>query len=385
MNKKFAKRGFILLIVSFVLCISGGIASAYEEGLNKLTLSIDVSVGNDSNIIATNDAIDDSFVSIIPGIVVTLPRERSFFYLAYALRNDSYIDNDEYNNTSHNLDFLSRFLLGESYTFELKDRFIDALYGLWRDDSDSLGGEGYFTNDLNPVLKYESLSGMFAANVGFSYMIQRWDELNDRDWDQTMLQAYVGLGLGTFTRIGLTGRYTSKDYDAILTDYDGYFAGIQFDYSMPQTFDILARVGVESRDYKDIDETPSLTSFEVMFNKIFSEITSAKLGFSYQLADSEAYFGDYYTSLGVNLNLSYLFQERVQFFLRGQYADNQYEFSDREDTLTRAYVGAGYKFLDYLALQLFYNYSVRDSNHPEYDIDDARIELHLNFLKDFLF
>jgi len=51
----------------------------------------------------------------------------------------------------------------------------------------------------------------------------------------------------------------------------------------------------------------------------------------------------------------------------------------------RLYPGLGLVFGDLFAVQVFYHYSVRDSNMEEFDITDSRIELHLKLNYQFNF
>jgi hypothetical protein len=374
----------LFVFLGFFLATS--MVFAYEEGVNKLTVGLDFSVGNDSNIVETADGTEDNFVMVLPQLVLTMPREQSFFYLSYSLRYDQYLDNSEFNNTSHNVDFLSRFEFGSNFMLEIKDKFIDSLYGLWRDETDTTSGEGYFNNMILPTLKYEADSGSFVFDLGFAYTLERWDKVDGSDWDAMKALAKFGFGLGNFSKLSVFGDFTNKDYDVIDADYTGVFAGVQFDHSMPEIVDVMARVGYETRDYDNASiKDPKQTSWEVSVNKLFTELTSAKFTLYNHYADSEVALGDYYASLGGKLDFSYLMMDKIQLFLQGEYLDNNYQILDRDDKVSRAYIGAGYKLIDWLALQLFYSYSKRDSNLPVFDIEDSRIELHLNFLKDFLF
>lgn len=373
----------LFALLSFIV-ISNGFTFE-EDYTSKVTIGLDAMLGNDSNIIETSDEVNDNFFTIIPKIAFTRTREDSLFYLSYMLRSDNYFEESKFNNTSHNVDLKGRVNMGENFTLMFTDTFIDSVYGLWRAETDSTSGDGYLTNHAIPSLKYEASSGLFAFNLFYNYSFEQWDTLSNHDWTMGVAGTDLMFALGSFTQLGVYGNFTTKDFKDILTDYTGYSAGVKVDHSIPELFDITAKVGIETRDYSDLNEDDTLTSYELSFAKLFSETTSTRFTVNYQFTDSEIYIGEYYTGLGAKLDFSYLLQDKIQLFLRGEYLNNSYKHMDREDTVTRIYPGIGYKLIDWLALQLFYNFSQRDSNLDEFDINDSRIEFHLNFTKDFLF
>jgi len=114
-------------------------------------------------------------------------------------------------------------------------------------------------------------------------------------------------------------------------------------------------------------------------------LTSANFSLYYNFGDSEVEFGDFFETIGGELDLYYLFREKIQLFAKGQVYSTDYQFTEREDNVTRLYSGIGYKFMDWLAIQFFYNYLNRESNVDMWDITDSRLELHLNLFHDFIF
>lgn len=385
---KLMKQSNLILgfLIAFCFLFYTQSLFADSSGLNTLSLFLDFFVGYDSNIVEYSDRIDDNYFTVIPKIRLSIPRDRSAFHIGYSMRYDNYVDESDFSNTSQNADLSAFQNIGENITISFSDKYVDSLYGLWRTETDSLSGEGYFINSLVPQLQYKSTSGFLYCKIHYDYSIEKWDELKYRDWRYDELSGHFGILLGEFTKIGIISQYFKKDYDsAASSDYNGYRVGLRFMYSLPEVIDISAFAGTSERTFDDIDKTSRNTEFELTFSKIFTELTSANLSVFYQPRDSEVYLGDFFDSYGGEVDVSYLFREKIQLFIKGQYLKNDYEFSSREDTLLRMYSGLGYKFLDWVAVQFFYNYLDRQSNFEEFDYSDSRLELHLNFFHDFHF
>ncbi|MBN2382178.1 outer membrane beta-barrel protein [bacterium] len=380
------QKGLCFTITLLFFFAASSLVHATETaGVNKLSLFLDFFFGYDSNIVYYAEDIDDSYYTLLPKILLTLPGEHTFFQVGYSLRYDQYLDHSDFSNTSQNLDLLGRVYVGNNFTLSLKDKFVDSLYGLWRTENDSFVGDGYYVNSLSPILNYESTSAFFSTNVSFTHMFERWDEFDYRDWDSTGVNCYLGFALGAYTKLGLSAAFIEKDYKEIITDYKSTSFGVNFAYTIPEVIDIKAFAGSLNREYNDIDEDSSLFSYELIFSKIFSEITSANVSLYYDYGDSEVQLGDYFTRQGALLDLSYLFREKIQLMVKTEYYKLDYELFERDDTVMRAYTGIGYKFIDWFAIQFFYNYLDRESSLDQYDLSDQRLELHLNIFHDFTF
>ncbi|MFC1852226.1 hypothetical protein ACFL27_18680 [candidate division CSSED10-310 bacterium] len=387
----FLLVGCVTFLSPFFLLVSA--VSGYDEGTSTITISFDFSIGNDTNIVEYQEEIDDWFYTIIPKFVVSIPREQSDFSLAYSLRYDDYITETDFKNLSQNIDFISRIDLGDRLTFVLTDKFVDSLYGIWRDETDSISGSEYFVNTLSPELKYVSYSGAFTVDLSYVYMQEKWDVVSANDWEINQVTAAMSITPGLNLSLGVFGTFTQKDYRDIMFDYTSSYIGVHMSYKISRIADISLSIGLNSRDYKGQEDPDDQIRWNLSLDRVFTEITSFKFSLFHRYYDSEVFLGDFYTNSGIGLDYSNeILNDRLQLFLKGQYLLNKYQNlgnqelkSDaeraREDRLFRVYAGVGLKLLDWIALQFFYGYSIRDSNLDQFDIEDSRYELHLKFTR----
>jgi len=372
----------------------------FAEGKVTIKPRLDFSWQMDSNYHRSEIEEKEVYTySVKPGFELGYKTDKTTVSLDYSVDLLKYEDQDtipagSINADDHDYAAHQGILSLQSHVSEKLLLGIDNLYLKTRDpanadaNSNAVDRFKYTINSFSPMMVY-TFGEKFSLGLKYTNLDTDYDkdiEGEDSNEDRGILDFYYYLNSQTF--LDLNYQVWTRDYDGTTSDYDSHQVMLnvnhQFNY-----FIFSAGAGYHTRTFdkntqKDIDgpiwqvsifgqNPPDATGIPK------SSITAA---LSQNFNDSGT--GDtYFTSTILDIILTYLFYEKINFTLAGYFQNADYETGSRDDDTWKIYAALDWLIHDYVSLGLETGREERDSNQAGKDYENDYIMLNLKFNYDF--
>ncbi|MCK4422549.1 MAG: outer membrane beta-barrel protein, partial [Candidatus Omnitrophica bacterium] len=340
----------------------------------------------DDNVFLESDNEKEDFITTIsPGIRVELPfnYEKSIFQLDYTADIICYSDYTDQSDEQHKISALLDTKFGD-YSLTLKNVF--------RDFSDIANTE--FTQRVPREKNVASVK--FGANfnrIRTEIMYENMDE-DYRDFDELDRTDNV-LTLTGYTRILpktdalLEYRYADISYDAAGSTRDGEYnqfcAGLKGE--LAQKVSALIKAGYQNRDYDSAGKNSwkePVVYAGLTYN--ISEPTLFNLSVERTAEESTYSSNNFYETNKSSMEISHKFGYKLTGKVGAFLQENKYpeittegtESKKRDDDLHGFNIGLKYDIQKWLAAELEYKNSKRDSNFKDFDYNDNKVLLSIS-------
>lgn len=386
-----SKISFLIVfqILFVFICYSTGFS---EEGLEwgrfRLVPELSFSEQYSDNIFLTHENIRNEYITTVtpklslnfafaPENLITLSYEGNFrFYEKY----------DNFKKDTHQTGLLWTLTTLKGSTFRIGANMD---YNSVQPYSEKGRHKDFVARDafVSTSLKLESLLGL---DLKYDYKSRRFDESIDEidDYDMNTITLDIVYQMFPVTAFLLEYSYrhqNNNDQFDFFPDMDTntVFVGVRWDPTAKLSGDL--KTGYTQTSVKEGDDFSGFAIDADLTYKL-SDITKFKATASRMLVRSTVAAretGIYYISTGGSLSATCLILEPLTVSMDFSYRNNDFKVQDiltqgRKDNLLSAGLKANYLVSNWFSLQLNYRYTRNDSNFPEVDYKENRVEIRLS-------
>lgn len=332
---------------------------------------------------AESDEKDDFFTKVSPGIWFALPGAdaeviniassssapggmaqtrfqaedmgRFQTYFKYAPTFENYVDFDDRDFTSHQLDAYAAFNLAGGLSFELMDQYKDN-----RDSVEEQTDSAEYNNNLVGLTTSYFITEKLKARVDLSNYDVNYDSKKpEKDRVDNTITGYMFFEVKPKTSIFAELSHVDIDYDSANKDSKELkvYGGVKYEAS--ERIDAMFKVGYMSKELDESNDTKGFASFEGTLWYDFTD--RIDLNASASRGTKESTTGRFSTETKGSVTGTYDATERIMAFLMLSLSEEAYDDRDRDDTTYTISPSVKYTLNNRVFGNIAYIYSDRDA------------------------
>lgn len=336
------------------------------------------------NILATEkDAKSDFVTTVTPGINLDIPFRGHNLSLGGSADIIRYTDNSSEDKDTYQAGANGRFAIGDRVTLNFGDTFARR----FEPRLESITGESdyYDTNTASISVKYAFVD-VSQIRLDYVYETVRYDQEDFRSLDNGTASAYLYFRVLPKTSLFVEYDFKTAAYleeeSALDSTVQSGFVGATWEVS-PQV-NGTAKAGYLSKNYKEaeVDDFSTWVGSLSMTTALADGVT-LRLGGKRDVVEGKTLDSRYYTSTGLDAELTVWFLERLAGIARVSYRRDEYpdiaagQTEKRDDKTTSAGAGLKYTFNRWLSVDLDYTRTAKDSNIPDSSPTENAIALKI--------
>jgi len=285
-------------------------------------------------------------------------------FLKYAPTFENYIDFNERDIVTHQLDAYAALNLSGGLSFELMDQYKDD-----RDSVEEQTDSAEYNNNLVGLTTSYNVTEKLKARVDVRYYDVNYDSTKpEKDREDMSVTGYVFFAVKPKTSVFAEVSHVDVDYDIAIKDSTELkvYGGVKYDAS--DRIDAMLKVGYISKDLDATDETKDSPSFE---GTLWYDLTSRiDINASASRFTKESTTGRFSTETKGSVIGSYEATDKIKASLMLSVSEEDYDSLDRDDTTYTVSPSLNYALSPKVYGNLAYSYSEKDATGSESGASD---------------
>ena len=320
---------------------------------------------------------EDGYFVLAPKLALTIPRDKT--YLKADLRGvlEQHVDVTDANLQELVFSGLGRYNFSDYMSFGMQNSLVvsDRLQSAEK-LSDVTRYREFLDNRFLSAFKYELKENVMAASLEYANAVRNYWDTEKDDWmaHSGRLQVEYFLGHKTSTRLDIG--LATKSYEADV-DYVSFPVTGSLKRELSSKFEAELSLGFEGRRYNEILEERDWNKPTMRLDIVghLTDKTSSRLVLHRRNYDSDFLTGYAFASTAADFSLILALSDRTRLTLQGLYSRNDYATLAREDDVLGGRGRIRYRLSRWGEIVLGYGHERRDSNVPNNDYTQNKVEL----------